>query len=136
MVFDLDAAMRGEVPLHWDDTYGARIGILPRFGTDADVRWFDVDPCYVFHPMNAYVDGDDGRVRRRPPRVDVAGLDGGLPAVASCTAGRSTSAPGAVSEEQLDDDVPHAFPRVDDRVVGLRHRYGWAVAPRGGGDGT
>ena len=81
VVFDLDAAMRGDVPLDWDDTYGARIGIVPRFGTDADVRWFDVDPCYVFHPMNAYVDGSTGRVRRRPPRVDVAGLDGRLPAV-------------------------------------------------------
>jgi carotenoid cleavage dioxygenase len=57
VVFDLDAAMRGEVPLHWDDSYGAPLGIVPRFGTDADVRWFDVDPCYVFHPLNAYVDG-------------------------------------------------------------------------------
>ena len=22
------------------------------------MRWFDVEPCYVFHPMNAYDDGD------------------------------------------------------------------------------
>ena len=38
---------------------------------------------------------------------------------------------GAVTEKPL-DDVSHAFPRVDDRVVGLRHRYGWAAAPRAG----
>ena len=31
---------------------------MPRAGGDADVRWFDVDPCYVFHPMNAFDDGD------------------------------------------------------------------------------
>jgi len=34
-----------------------------------------------------------------------------------------------VQEEQL-DDLSHGFPRVDDRVVGLRHRYGWATAAR------
>ena len=50
--------MRGEMPLGWDESYGARIGILPRRGSDADVRWFEIDPCYVFHPMNAYVEGD------------------------------------------------------------------------------
>ncbi len=36
---------------------------------------------------------------------------------------------GAVTEEQL-DDTSHGFPRVDDRSVGLPHRYGWAVQPR------
>ena len=30
---------------------------MPRGGTDADVRWFEVDPCYVFHPSNAWTDG-------------------------------------------------------------------------------
>jgi carotenoid cleavage dioxygenase-like enzyme len=130
VVFDFDAAMRGDVPLHWDDSYGARVGIVPRLGTDADVRWFDVDPCFVFHPMNAYVDGSS----------------------VVCNVGRHASmwrdsmddfppsflhrwtfdlATGAVDEQQL-DDVWHAFPRVDDRVVGLRHRYGWAAAPRDG----
>jgi carotenoid cleavage dioxygenase len=34
-----------------------------------------------------------------------------------------------VHEEQL-DDVSHAFPRIDDRLTGLRNRFGWAVAPR------
>ena len=50
--------MRGEMPIHWDDNYPARLGVMPRNGTDADVRWYDINPCYVFHPMNAYEDGD------------------------------------------------------------------------------
>ena len=57
-VFDLEVAMRGEMPIHWDDTYPARLGVMPRDGSDADVRWYDINPCYVFHPMNAYEDGD------------------------------------------------------------------------------
>ena len=57
-VFDIEAAMRGEMPIHWDDSYPSRLGVMPRDGSDADVRWYDIDPCYVFHPMNAYEDGD------------------------------------------------------------------------------
>ncbi len=57
-VFDLDMAMRGEMPIHWDDNYPSRLGVMPRNGTDADVRWYDINPCYVFHPMNAYEAGD------------------------------------------------------------------------------
>ena len=31
----------------------ARVGVMPREGTAADIRWFEVQPCYVFHPLNA-----------------------------------------------------------------------------------
>ena len=130
VVFDLDAAMRGDAPLGWDDTYGARVGIVPRFGTDADVRWFDVDPCYVFHPLNAYAEGstvvcDVGRHESMWRRS----MDDFPPSfLHRWTFDLET---GRVTETPL-DDAPHAFPRVDDRVVGLRHRYGWAAAPRAG----
>ena len=78
-VFDMEMAMRGEMPIHWDDNYPARLGVMPRNGTDADVRWYDIDPGYVFHPMNAYEDGDTIvlDVARLTPRV--ARLDDGLP---------------------------------------------------------
>src|SRR5262249_33995781 len=48
VVFDLNVA---PFPFRWDDDYGARVGVMPRNGGDADVRWFEIDPCYVFHPM-------------------------------------------------------------------------------------
>ena len=41
---------------------------------------------------------------------------------------------GAVTETQM-DDWAHAFPRVDDRVVGLEHRYGWVSGSRPGAGG-
>lgn len=46
------------IPYSWNPKYPARVGVMPRDGGDADVRWFDVEPCYVFHPMNAYEEGD------------------------------------------------------------------------------
>ena len=27
---------------------------MPRNGSAQDVRWFEIDPCYVFHPVNAF----------------------------------------------------------------------------------
>ena len=33
---------------------------MPREGSNADVRWFDIEPCYVFHPLNAYSEFRDG----------------------------------------------------------------------------
>lgn len=57
VVFDLDLAMAEDrgMPFRWDDAYGARLGVMPRSG-DGPVRWFDVDPCYVFHVGNAHED--------------------------------------------------------------------------------
>jgi carotenoid cleavage dioxygenase len=42
------------MPYSWKDTYPARIGVMPREGGNDDVRWFDIEPCYVYHPLNAY----------------------------------------------------------------------------------
>jgi carotenoid cleavage dioxygenase len=128
VVFDMEMAVRGETPLRWDPSYGARIGILPRMGSNADVRWFEIDPCYVFHPLNAYVEGttvvcDVGRHESmwRTSMTDFP--------PSYLWRWRFDLATGKASEQQL-DDVSHGFPRVDDRAVGLRHRYGWAIAPR------
>ena len=125
-VFDLELAMRGEMPIHWSDTYPARLGVMPRTGTDADVRWFDIDPCYVFHPMNAYEDGD--RIVLDVARLShvwrESMMDFPSPELWRWTIDTTT---GRVTEEQV-DDRPAEFPRVPDARVGLRHRYGYMMA--------
>jgi carotenoid cleavage dioxygenase len=54
----LVADYRSPMPFLWSDEYRARIGVIPRDGRDADVRWFDVAPCMVLHTVNAFEDGD------------------------------------------------------------------------------
>ncbi len=131
--FSLEKAMKGEIPIGWDESYGARIGVLPRFGTDRDIRWFEVDPCYVFHPFNSYVAGN--KVICHVGRHEYMWRDSMEDFAPSFLHEWSFDlASGAVAERQL-DDVSHAFPRVDDRVVGLRGRYGWAIGTREGSDG-
>ena len=62
IVFNLDVAINnpGDMPYRWDDNYGARLGVLRRDDPFGEVRWFDIDPCYVFHVANAY-DSADGK---------------------------------------------------------------------------
>lgn len=38
---------------------GGRIGVMPLTGSNADVRWFEVEACTVFHSINAYEQGDE-----------------------------------------------------------------------------
>ena len=116
------------LPYRWNPRYPARIGVMPREGGSADVRWFDVEPCYVFHPLNAFDDGDTIvlDVVRHPKMFDreLRGPDEGQPALDRWTV---DIAAGKVRQERL-DDRGQEFPRVDERLVGRRHRYGYAIA--------
>src|ERR1700752_3370192 len=60
IVFNLDIAIKGngDMPYRWSDDYGARLGVMRRDDPFGPVRWFDIDPCYVFHVANAYESGD------------------------------------------------------------------------------
>lgn len=115
----------GALPYRWDRKYPARVGVMPREGGNADVRWFDVEPCYVFHPMNAH---DDGRCVVldvvRHDKVfdrDLTGPSEALPTLDRWTIDLDT---GRVHEERI-DDRPQEFPRVDERRVGRPYRYGY-----------
>ena len=136
VTFDLQKAVSGDMPLGWDESYGARIGIMPRMGTNADIRWFEIDPCYVFHPMNAFVDPNDAnKVVCTVGRHEYMWRDS-MDDFAPSYLYRWTfdMVSGAVTETQL-DEISHGFPRVDERRVGLPNRYGWAVAERPGSQG-
>ena len=127
VVFDFDLVGKRPFPAAWKPDYGARVGVMPRDGGNADVRWFDVELCYVFHPLNAY--DDDGSVVvdvARHPRMFDRDIYG--PAEESPTLDRWTIDldGGKVIEQRL-DDRPQEFPRVDDRVVGRPHRFGYAT---------
>ncbi len=129
VTFSMDALSEGvQFPYRWQDGYHARVGLLPRQGDSTEPVWHDVEPCYVFHPMNAYNEpGGDGIVLdvvRHPSmfRTHMLGPSEGTPTLERWHIdGRG----GAVKEERLDDRGLE-FPRVDERLVGLPHRFGYA----------
>jgi carotenoid cleavage dioxygenase len=128
IVFDLERAVTGDpLPYRWDPSYGARLGVLRRDDPLGDVRWFEVEPCYVFHPFNAHDDGTTITVdvsRYAEPDRDVARP--AFPWRWELDLGRDT-----VTERQLDDRAGE-LPRVDDRLVGLPARRSWHSHLEGG----
>ncbi|GAA2816464.1 carotenoid oxygenase family protein [Kitasatospora paracochleata] len=129
VVFDADL-VGGTMPYRWDDGYGARLGVLRRDDPYGRVRWFPIDPCYVFHQLNAY-DAADGTIVlhvMRYPELWRRGADGSVDRSQEATLWKWTVDPvrGTVAEEQC-DDRPGEFPRVDDRLTGLRAAFGHAT---------
>jgi carotenoid cleavage dioxygenase-like enzyme len=127
IVFNLDVAMKGDgdMPYRWDDNYGARLGVLRRDDPYGAVRWFEIDPCYVFHVANAYDSGNSIVLQAvRYPELwrDTGGFetDGVL---WTWTIDLHT---GKVTERQLDDRAVE-FPRIDDRLATLPARYAVSV---------
>ncbi|MEY2419181.1 MAG: hypothetical protein QOG90_1861 [Actinomycetota bacterium] len=73
MAFTERYAILNDLPLFWDPELlargahvprffpdiASRFAVIPRRGTTADIRWFEADPTYVLHWINAYEDGDE-----------------------------------------------------------------------------
>jgi carotenoid cleavage oxygenase len=130
VVFDMALATAGRsLPFAWDRDYTPRVGLLPRDATAADTVWIEVDPCYVFHPLNAY-DDEQGRVVVDLVRYDsmFAAPDDNHSLDGSSSFDRWTLDPATAgwSTSRLDDRTQE-FPRGDERLATRRHRYGYAL---------
>lgn len=132
VIFDLELAMKGGMPYRWEDEYPARVGVMTRStaGTahgSGDVQWFDVDPCYVFHPMNSFEDAD-GKVVLDTARYPELWRQKNTDFQNDASLHRWTFDLGAGSvNEQALDDRSIEFPRVCESRVGLEHGFGYAV---------
>ncbi len=127
-VFNLDAAMKGaSLPYYWDHDYEARIGFMPLDGGADAIKWVTIDPCYVFHPMNAYDDGDEVVLdaARHPKMFDRErrGPSEGDPVL---TRWRLNPSTGAAKEETV-NDRPQEFPRINESLIGRSYRYGYSA---------
>ena len=110
------------IPINWSDDYGARLGVMPRNGTNSDVVWYDIDPCFVWHPLNAYEQGD--KIIIDVCRMEYALKIGADEPDAFLTRWEINRSTGRVSETQIDDHSTE-LPRVPDALVGQEYRYGY-----------
>jgi len=119
----------GPIGPQYQPEAGARLGVMPRNGSNADVKWYEIAPCTVFHPLNAYEEGSK-------IVIDVCKQEHGqmLEGMADLGAEPARlwrwtidSETGQVSDERFDDHFAD-FPKVDDRLVGLKSRYGYAAS--------
>ena len=129
VTFSMRAVLGGhQFPFRWNPAHRARVGLLPRHGDAAGIVWCDLDPCFVFHAVNAY-DVEGGRVI-----IDVIAYSSMF-----ASGGGEPDAPGRLERWTVDpstrrvdrrviDHTPQEFPRIDERRFGQGYRYAYTVS--------
>jgi carotenoid cleavage dioxygenase len=139
---DLQRAMEGQPAFAWEPDKGTHIGVMPRAGSVRDMRWFETDPCFVFHPMNAYTDGS--RIVAHVMQFGEAPLFPHLDG----SAADPEKANARLCEWVLDladnsngvrwrylEDMSGEFPRLDERFAGNAYRHGFYAGSTTGDGG-
>jgi carotenoid cleavage dioxygenase-like enzyme len=126
----LPRVMSGGPAFAWEPDKGSHVAVMRRDAGIDTIRWFTTDPCYVFHPMNMWEDGD--KLYAHVMQYETAPLfpnaDGsrGLPARAQLArwtfdlSGKTDT----ITREYV-DDMAGEFPRFDERRAGLSYRHGY-----------
>ena len=130
VVFSMDLALANQMPFRWEPSHGAQLGIMPLGGAGTDIRWVDIDPCYVFHGTNAWRDGDDVVLDVSvQPTAFAAGGDHGINSLqrwrlASVSTGTPSFSADVIATRTLD------LPTIDRRRLGTRHLHAWYATTR------
>jgi len=131
ITLDIGRAISGGPAVDFEPQYGSRIGVMPRYGTDEDVKWFDVETGVVIHAANAW--DEDSEVVLQASRSQTADIAG-----AGTSEGnnleenqghlyewRINLETGSISERKL-SDIPCDFTRVNDDYACHKTRYVYA----------
>ena len=129
------ALREGRTELEFARDKPTRFGLVSRHDANAAVRWFETEPCFMYHVINAWQD-DAGNVRLLGCRTDdpladdptnpdrIAPTLGKLRLEPQLVEWKFDLAAGTLRSEQL-WDVVNEFPRMDDRRFGQAHRYSY-----------
>lgn len=123
----------------------SRFAIIPRHGRSEEVRWFEAEPTYVLHFLNAYELGDeivmDGYFQENPtpkPSRDAppayAHMMSFLDEYSFCSRlhrWRFNLRTGRTTEERLDDRILE-FGMINQRYTGVRNRYAYSSVAKPG----
>ena len=137
IIFDLNVEfdplmlLKTTLPIRWKTRRPSRIGVLPKDGTDRDIRWFHVNPCYVYHPMNAY-ESEDGRLivdvsryKRAAQKDHYGPLGDTNPRVFRWTL--DLNSPRSRAQEEILFDLSLDFPKISPRVEGRPYRFAYGI---------
>jgi carotenoid cleavage dioxygenase len=136
-VFYNEAAMKRRqwiVDYHRD--MPARFGVVARRAEGSTIRWFEAEPCYVYHVVNSWEQGDELVMigcRCAEPIPDPDPSDGPLATAlanlrlrARLHRWRFNLADGTTREEPL-DDANVEFPTISMATQARKNRWGYAM---------
>jgi len=135
LINDPQASREGRHKIVFERSMPARYGVIPRHGRGDEIRWFEAEPCYVYHTVNAWEEGDEivldtCRVTRPAPPDDAAGPLAKMLAYLRLDAHlhryRFDLRTGATKEERL-DDANIEFPTMNLGRLGRPSRFGYMM---------
>ncbi len=158
MMFTPNWSIFCDFPLFWDaellkrdvhvtrlhEGMPSRFALIPRHGQPEDIRWFEADPTFVLHFINAYEDGDevvlDGYFEEDPypPPIENGGEYAHMMAYVDehsfkpkLHRWRFNLADGTTKEERLDDRILE-FGVINQQFLGLPYRYAYSTTSKPG----
>lgn len=130
VTFSMKTLLAGHsFPYAWNPDHKARVGLLPKAGSNDDVIWCDVAPCYVLHPCNAY-ETDDGQIILDVCAHDTMFADSKIgPDSKAVPFERWTIDPAARTTQRAVIDVTsQEFPRPNEALLGKPYRYAYTMS--------
>ena len=136
LVQDQDARRNGKYRIFYDKSLLSRFAVIRRHGTGDQVQWFEARPCYIYHVVNAWEEGDEivmDVCRVKSPQHQstfdhpLASMLAYMRLDAQLYRYRFNLRTGATTESALDEDNIE-FPSVDSRIMGQPHRYSYNMS--------
>ncbi len=141
LFWDPEAIKAGYYVPHMHRDMPSRLAVVPRRGSTDDIMWFEADPTFVLHWINAYEEGDeivlDGFFEEQPAPEPEPGDDletmmfryldmhRMLPRAHRWRLNLKT---GACTEEHLSDTTME-FGMINQRIAGRPYRYTYNALP-------
>jgi carotenoid cleavage dioxygenase-like enzyme len=133
LTFRIERLQRREPAYMFEPNSPSRIGILPRYGDNSSIRWFEVPSCYVLHTLNAYEIGEevvllacranDAKALNLPTMTKLNDSQEDKPRLHSWRFNLRT---GVVQSETI-DNLPSEFPSLNQQWLGRQNRYGYTA---------
>ncbi|WP_281647802.1 carotenoid oxygenase family protein [Parendozoicomonas sp. Alg238-R29] len=113
----------------------SRFGVIPRYGDGSAIRWFECDPTYIYHMINAWEEGDEivmdaCKTHTPEPTSSLPGPYGNLLAWLKIDPTyvryRFNLKTGQAKEEPM-HDIFTEFPVINSRYYGRKSRFSYHV---------
>ena len=159
MAFTAKWSILNDLPLYWNPELlerrihavqfhpdqKSRFALIPRYGSPDEIRWFEAEPCYVLHWLNAFEDGDevvlDGYFQEEPMPKSFPTAPPGLDRMMAyldthlfrprLNRWRFNLKTGTTREERLDDRILE-FGMINQQYAGRPYRYAYSAVPEPG----
>ena len=128
LTWDFQRIQRRETVFKWEPHLNTRFAIMPRFGNDSDVIWFEDQAALGFHVINAWEEADkiilEMVVMDDIPQDVIAFADDNITYKNYFTRWIFDLSRRKITKERL-DKINVEFPRIDERFTGRNNRYAY-----------